>query len=187
MTKTRALRKVRREGVRLRVMRYRTKLYASLAGTAFVSSLCGFGVLFFEFRDHTFHDDQTRALTVAATTAALFDADLLSGIHVPADEASPAYIRAKDELKRARDANRNPNVFIKFVYIIKPNPNNPAQLIYLVDAEEDPRLISHVGDLVEDISVPGTLNHLHDYYSPGGFTSDLYGVWISGFAPIYDS
>ncbi len=167
-------------------MRYRTKLYAALAGAAFVSSLCGFVVLFFEFRDNTFHDDQTRALTVAATTAALFDADLLKEINTPADEASPAYIQAKEELSKARDVNRNQNVFIKYLYIIKPNPNNPEQLVYVVDGEEDPRLISHPGSLVEDISVPDTLSHLHDYFSPGEFTSDLYGVWISGFAPIYD-
>lgn len=50
-------------------MRYRTKLYLALAGTALVSSLTGFGVLWFEFRHHAFTDEQSKVLTVAATTA----------------------------------------------------------------------------------------------------------------------
>jgi adenylate cyclase len=167
-------------------MRYRTKLYLSLAGTAFFSSLCGFGVLLFEFRDHIFQDQQIKALTVAATTAALVDIDLIKGIQTRSDENTPAYATLKKELIKARDANRRSNIYIKYLYVIKPAPNQPDQWVYVVDAEEDPRLVSHTGEVVTDISTFQLSHHVDDDYSPGNFISDPWGVWISAYAPIYD-
>jgi adenylate cyclase len=185
MTKTPAARKVQRpEGAW--PMKYRTKLYLSLAGMAFVSSLSGFGVLFFQFRHHAFEDEQIKALTVAATTAALIDPGLFKNINTREDESSETYALAKRELIKARDANRRKDVFIQYVYTIKPNPKNPEQLIYSVDAEENPRVISHAGDPVENAFTTDAVHHLTDYFSPGKFIPDPYGVWISGFAPIYD-
>jgi adenylate cyclase len=167
-------------------MKYRNKLYLSLAGTAFISSLCGFGILFYEFRQHAFTDEQTKALTVAATTASLINGNLLKNINTQADEASPDYEMAKKELIKARDANRRGDIFIKYLYTLKPNPNHPDQLIYGVDSEEDPRLVRHPGDLVKNAYMIDIIHHLGDYYSPGEFISNPYGVWISGFAPVYD-
>jgi adenylate cyclase len=167
-------------------MKYRTKLYLSLAGTALISSLFGFGVLFFEFRHHAFSDEQTRSMIVSATTAALIDPELLKKVNTRADENTPAYAQIKESLIKARDANRHKDVYITYLYTMKPDPNKPDQLIYIVDAEENPQLISHVGDVVEDPDMVNMILHLADYYSPGKFTSDAWGLWISGFAPIYD-
>jgi len=167
-------------------MKHRTKLYASLAGTAFVSSFCGFGVLFFEFRHHAFTDEQTKVLTVAATTAALIDANLFKEIHSRADENTPAYKQAKKDLIKARDANRRPDIFIKYVFTVKPDPQNPQQLVYVVDSQEDYEVGSHPGEAVKNDYVVDILRHLDDYYSPGKFVSNRFGVWVSGFAPIYD-
>jgi adenylate cyclase len=167
-------------------MKYRSKLYLSLAGTAFVSSFCGFSVLFYEFRHHAFRDEQTKALTVAATTAALIHADLLKEINTRADETSPAYETIKKELTKARNSNRRADIYIKYLYTIKPNPSNPAQLIYGVDSEENPHEFNDPGDLVENTDITGIIHHLGEYYSPGTFISDYTGVWVSGYAPVYD-
>jgi adenylate cyclase len=167
-------------------MKYRNKLYLALAGTAFISSFCGFSVLFYEYRLHTFINEQTKALTVASTTAALINANLLKDINTRSDEASPAYDEVKKELIKARDTNRRADIFIKYLYTLKPNPNHPEQLIYSVDSEENPHLISHPGDIIENTDIPEIIHHLGDYYSPGKFISDPSGVWISGFAPVYD-
>jgi adenylate cyclase len=168
-------------------MKYRTKLYLSLAGTALISSLCGFGVLFFEFRHHAFEDEQTKALTVTATTAALVNPDLFKNINERADEGSPDYALAKKELAKARNANRRKGIFIQYLYTIKPDPKDPEKLIYSVDAEENPRLISHAGDPLENAYTTNLIHHLTDYYSPGKFIPDPYGVWVTGFAPLYDN
>lgn len=167
-------------------MKYRTKLYLALAGTTLISSLTGFGVLFYEFRHHAFSLEQSKAVTVAATTAVLINAEPLKSIHVRADEGSPAYMEVKKQLLKVRNANRRRDIFIKFIYTLRPDPKDPQQLIYLVDAEESAKDISHVED-IDDIDVDyDIINHLKDYYSPGVFIEDQYGVWISGYAPIYD-
>jgi adenylate cyclase len=167
-------------------MRYRTKLYLSLFGTALVSSLSGMAILYYEFRNHMFADQQTKVLTVAATTAALIDAELLTEINTRADEHSPAYIELKKELIKARNANRRNDIQIKYLYTMKPNPASPGQLVYGIDAEEDPRMVSHPGDIVDDAYITDVIHHLNEYYSPGKFIPDPWGVWVSGFAPVYD-
>lgn len=168
-------------------MKYRTKLYVSLAGTAFVSSLCGFSVLFFEFRHHAFTDEQTKVLTVAATTAALVDVNLFKKINGRADEGTPAFEQAKKELVKAQDANRREGIYIKYVFAFKPDPQNPEQLVYIATSQEEAAEHIYPGDLVENAFVSDILRHLNDYYSPGKFTSNPFGLWVSGFAPVYDS
>jgi adenylate cyclase len=166
-------------------MKYRTKLYLSLAGTASISSLFGFGVLFNEFRDHAFADQQIKSVTVAATTAALLNPELIEQVNTPADEHSATYDKAKEELIKARDANRRQDVYVYFLYTIKPNPHNPGHFIYSVDAEEDPQWVSHPGDNVASVAATDITDHLNEDYSPGKFISD-WGTWTTGYAPLYD-
>lgn len=168
-------------------MKYRTKLYLALAGTALISSLSGIGVLYYEFRNHALADEQTKALTVAATTAALLDPEPLRAIHQRSDENSPAFIQLKKLLIDARDANRRNDIFIKFLYILKPNPTNPEELIFVADAEENPAEVSHAGEVDKNAYTSGSIHHLDEYYSPGKFVEDPLGTWLSGFAPVYDA
>lgn len=166
-------------------MKYRTKLYVALAGTALVSSLSGLTVLYFEFRHQAYKSEQSRAITVAATAAALLDPDLSKPVNTPADEETAAYKAAKEVLKKARDANRRQDLYISFLYTLKPDPNNPDKIIYSIDAEESPKDISHPGDPM-DAYGSGLINHLHEYYSPPDFVVDPWGIWVSGFAPVHD-
>jgi adenylate cyclase len=168
-------------------MKYRSKLYLALAGIALISSLLGFTLLFYEFRHHAFTDMQTKVLTVAATTAALIDPEPLKQINKRSDEESTGYSAVKQELIKARDANRREDILLKFLYILKPDPADPNQLIYVVDAEENPPQISHAGQIDQNAYVSGVILHLEDYYSPGKFTADPWGLWLSGFAPVYDT
>jgi adenylate cyclase len=167
-------------------MKYRTKIYCALAGTALVSSLSALSMLFFEFRHQLFSQAQTRALTVAATTAALLDAELIKQIQTHADENTPAYAALKQQLKKIGDVNRRPDIFIHYMSIMKPDPASPGQMMEIAGASNDPTEVVHFGDI--DVNSLGTLisENLSEYYSPDKFVSDKWGVWISGFAPIYD-
>src|ERR1700722_12423211 len=156
-------------------MKYRTKLYLALAGTAFISSLSGFSVLLYEFRNHTLADEQTKELTVAAKTEALLDPEPLKAINERSDEKSAAFIKLKKLLIESRDANRRKDIFIKFLYILKPNPTNPNQLIFVADAEENPEEISHAGEVDKNAGASGSIRHLDDYYAPGNFVEDPLG------------
>ena len=162
-------------------MRYRSKLYLALAGTALMSSCVGFATLLYTFRNHTLSDEQNKVLTVAATTAALIDPESLETLH---DEKSQAYLDFKEKLIHVRNANRRRDIEIKFLYILKPNPQNPKELIYVADAEENPAEVSHVGDVDHNAYKSGIIYHLENYYSPGKFIEDPLGTWLSGFAPI---
>ena len=167
-------------------MKYQTKLYLYLTGTAMISSLVGFGFLLNEFREHLFKDQQTKAITVAATTASLIDAELLKQINNPADEQTEAYAYLKNQLIRARDADRRQDIQVYFLYTLKPDPNAPGQFIYAVDAEKDPAWVSHAGDKLTSQSAALLRQHLYTDYSPRNFVSD-WGEWTTGYAPIHDS
>lgn len=167
-------------------MKYRSKLYLALAGTALISSFVGFGVLLYVLRNHVLSDEQTKALTVAATTAALLNPDPLKTIHQQSDETSKTFLELKKELIKVRNANRRRDIYIKFLYILKPNPENPAELIFVADAEENPPEVSHAGDIDKNAYISGVIHHLGEYYSPGKFVEDPLGMWLPAFAPIFD-
>ncbi|MBS0620751.1 MAG: HAMP domain-containing protein [Verrucomicrobia bacterium] len=167
-------------------MQYRTKLYFALIGIALVSSLSGFGILFFELKKFTLLDEQVKAITVAATTASLLDAELLKQLHGEADQGGAAYQQIKASLLKARTANRRHNIYINYLYTLRPNPQNPQELLFLVDAEENPKLASKIQDVDQNAYVSDVLMHLDEYYCPGKFISDQWGTWLTGFAPIYD-
>ena len=125
-------------------------------------------------------------MTIAATIAALIDPELLKQINSRADETNPAYETLKEDLIKVRDANRRPDIYIAYIYAMKPNPAKPGQFIYAVDSERDPLQEYLPGDPVDDTFTITFINHLRDYYSPGKFVTDQWGNWISGLAPVFD-
>ena len=94
-------------------MKYRTKLFLAVIGTAVVSSLCGYGVLFIEFKHHVLQDEEVKTITVSATTASLIDPELFKNLNTRADEATLAYTQAKQILAKVRNANRRNNIYIE--------------------------------------------------------------------------
>src|SRR5580700_11562491 len=103
-------------------MKYRSKLYASMVGISLASVVAGLGIGFWDFRRLLLRTERTKALTVAATTAALIDPELLKKVQGEADMNSPAYLQIKKELQKARDANRRDFIYVGFLYTLRPNP-----------------------------------------------------------------
>jgi adenylate cyclase len=167
-------------------MKYRTKLYVAFIAVAMVSAVLALGISYFEAKRFLFSMMQSKIKSVVATTAAMIDPELLKQIKTSADENSPAYKEVQAILRKARDANRRDYIYVKFVYTMRPSPTNPSQLVYVVDAEENPKDVSHVGDLDENSIKDQTDEHLYENYSPDHFITDTWGIWLSGFAPVYD-
>jgi adenylate cyclase len=167
-------------------MKYRNKLYASMVGISLASVAAGLGIGFWDFQRLLLRTERTKALTVAATTAALLDADLLKKVQGKEDESSEAYLEIKKELQKARNANRRDFLYVGYLYTLRPNPANPKEIIYLVDAEENPKTMSYPGEVEPNAYVSGLIDHLNKTYSEGQFISDQYGVWMTGYAPVYD-
>lgn len=168
-------------------MKYTTKLYISFLITAFLSAFFGISSFFLQTRSYLFRELQSKVISIASTTAALMDGDQLKLVQTPQDETLPPYISVRDYLRKARNANRSASTYVKFLYTLKPDPKNPKSVIFLVDAEESPKDVSHVGDTNEGAIKDEFLQHVEDKYSFGRMNSDQWGTWLTGYAPVYDS
>ena len=162
-------------------MKYRTKLYLAFIGTAVVCSGLGIGLLYVPTQKLLWNELRHKALSVAATTAAMLDPTLIEQIHVRSDEKTPAYEELQRVLRKARDANRRNNIDVNFLYVLRPDPSNPKQFIYVADAEEDASQVSHVGD-----TNPYPTNHANAYTAPADFLTDDWGTWMTATAPVRD-
>lgn len=168
-------------------MRYRTKLYLALIFIAVVSSSAGLGIMYVEARRFVWEELRSKAITVAATTAAFLDGDSIKLILSRSDENSPAYIKIRDQLRKARDVNRRDLINIHYLYTLRPDPEDKKTMLFVVDAEEDPKEFSHVGDFDAGDAESHIDEHLNEFYSPDKYVSDIWGIWLSGYAPVYDS
>ncbi len=118
-----------------------------LIGIWFVSFVVGIG-------DRTERD---RMLSLARSVAAGVESAQVQALHGDSSDVETSQFDAlRAQLPRARDANPD----FRFVYLMRPSPDEPDKMIFLVDAEaaQSP-----------DYSAPG------DLYD--GFSDDLWQVW----------
>ena len=166
-------------------MRYRTKLYLILIVIALVSATFGIGVSFFQSRQFAFSQFRSKATSIAATAAAFIDGDELKEINSPNDRNTPVYKKIREELRKARNFNQRPDVFVIFVYTLKPSPDG-KELLMVVSAANTPEETIPVGDPYISQRTAEILKNRNDYYAPTDFSSDPWGTWLSAFAPVYD-
>lgn len=158
-----------------------------MVGISFASVIVGLGIGFYDFKRLLLRLEKTKVLTAAATAAQLVDPKLLKKIQTKDDQNSEAYNILKGQLKKVRDINRRGFIYLGYVYTLRPNPENSNEVIYLVDAEEDPNKMSNVGEVEVNAYVSNVIHHLNNLYSEGQFISDQYGVWMTGYAPVFDA
>jgi adenylate cyclase len=168
-------------------MKYRTKLYIALVATAVVSTALSLGIAYYQVKKFFLEELRSQVMSVAASAATTIDGDLLKTIDSPKDQNSKAYKVIQDQLREIRDANRRHDVYIKFVYTVQPKPNDPHGFNFQVDAEEDTPDFSHYGDDVPDAKDDQLSANYQRIYSPAHFIYNKWGIWMTGFAPIYDS
>lgn len=168
-------------------MKYRTKIYAFLVGISCSVLFVALTIIITQARTAIQKDIENNAISIASTVAANIDGDLVAQIRVPADEKKPAYEQLRAVLRKARNANRNDAVYVKFIYTIYPDPKDPNKFLFGVDAEESEKDVSHAGD--ED---PGATDddlgpNLANPYSSGHLIKDEWGIWLTGYAPVLTS
>ena len=118
------------------------------------------------------------ATRVAAEAASLIDPIAHARLRGPSDERRAAYREIVRRLRRLRDAN--PVVRYLCTYA-----TFEGQPVIVVDCEEDPRLVSHIGEIwAGDDLIDKTLaDGASDVAS---LFVDEWGVWVSGAAAIRD-
>lgn len=165
-------------------MRYRTKLYLFLMGMAVFSTILALGIVYFETKHFFFRELQSKVTSIAATAAASLNPETLKLVKSNKDVGSPAYLQIQAELRKLRDANRRKKTYIKYLYTIMPDPNDPNRMVFGIDPEENPKDFSNVGDADPHTEIA---KHLDKPYVGKTYEKDQWGVWLTGYAPVFDS
>ena len=164
-------------------MKYRTKLYLALVGIALASSLLALIILSTETEKLLFRMLRSGTLSVAATTAAQLDPDLVLKVTESRSIADPAYVKLRSALLKVLNANRREDIYISLIYTLYIDPNNPNNLLNGVETDPDPDL---PGSPYIETDKELVLKNYDRYFTDPTFITDQYGVWLSGFAPIKD-
>lgn len=136
---------------------------------------------------YRFHRDMLlsyrhRLLASVSLGAMNIDGNIHAALDSPEDEQSEEYLALQDRMRAIRDS-----AGLRFAYTLRRDDEN--QLVFVVDAEEDPEVVSHLGDVYED--APATLiDGIHSSttaFTEEEFSTDEWGTFLSGFAPIHTS
>jgi len=136
------------------------------------------GSLLFNLRDTLRGELQTRIDAILHVAVLNVDTSLLPNITSSDQETGVDYLTVKKSLQKIRDSVKD----IRFVYTMRKNIVGKIEIV--VDAETDPKTMSHVGDIY-DTPTPTLLKALDG--KPGQSfverdpSPDEWGVWLSGF------
>lgn len=124
---------------------------------------------------------QSTVLSIASTASAAVNADQHQRIRNPAEGDSSEYTEMEAFLRKLRDANRRPDVQVKFIYTIAPSGDSRKMGHYVVDAEEEGGEKSHFG---ETYKAEGEVLDFENAQSPSEFVRDQFGFWLTAMVPI---
>ncbi|MFH1540303.1 MAG: adenylate/guanylate cyclase domain-containing protein [Elusimicrobiota bacterium] len=136
-------------------------------------------ILFVNMRKAMRNDLATRLHDVASIGVGKIDADIHATLSKPEQESSIAYKKIKKTLQEIRDSGTD----IRYVYTMRRI--SAKNYVFVVDAEEDPKNISHLGDLYEDDDIEPAFNKTNKVWVNREFSTDKWGTWMSGYAQIY--
>jgi methyl-accepting chemotaxis protein len=118
----------------------------------------------------------------ASIAALQIDAEKHSLLKNQEQENSLEYQNIKKTLQQIRDSVSD----IHYIYTMREDEK--GNIIFIVDAEENPEEISHLGEKYFDASplLKKNFNRLNTAMVEDDFYTDRWGTWLSGYAPFYD-
>ncbi len=168
-------------------MKYRSKLYVFFLGISFCITILILTIIIVQARGYVFKQLQNQAMSISASAASEIDGNLVEQIKVRDDEKKPAYEHLRSYLRKIRDANRNKNIYVKYIYITYPSPTDPKKFLFGIDPEESENDVSHAGDPNPGATDDLLYEHTNSQYSYPKMIEDKWGIWLTGYAPIYNS
>jgi hypothetical protein len=170
-----------REGVK-----YRTKLTIAFVSLAILSTALGLILVSISTKKLLFNEMRSKVLTLAATAASGLDGSLFKNLDMPGVQNTPQYLKAQKALRIIREANRRNDLFVEDVYTMAPSTQKPGEVLYGVDAAEDPTQTAKPGEVVISGDLKEIATHLNVPYVDREVSRDPWGLWLSAFAPIKD-
>jgi serine phosphatase RsbU (regulator of sigma subunit) len=117
------------------------------------------------------------AVSIAAHRLDATDFNTLTALP---QEDSATFHELQNKLRHIRDAGLD----YRFVYTLRKTSD--GKIRFIVDAEEDPELVSHLGDDYNDAG-PTLVEHIGSLEAPlveEDFYTDQWGTWLTGYAPL---
>jgi GAF domain-containing protein/HAMP domain-containing protein len=159
-----------------------TKLAAGFALMAVISAGIVTGAIYASVSNRIFQDVRNRLLDTVSIGVLHVDGDAHTLLTEPEQESSSEYLALKEDLQAIRDAGTD----LRFVYSMR---NIAGKVYFVVDAEESPEDVSHLGDEYAD--APTELitksSAMSEPYVEQEFYTDQWGTFLSGYAPIFRS
>lgn len=103
-------------------MSYRKKLLLAFVLFALVTNGISLGVMYQLSHHYMFGGYQAKILSIAASVAAMLDGEALKDIQKHEDENTPAYLRLRETLRQARNANQRKDTCIPCCSPMHGNP-----------------------------------------------------------------
>ncbi|HKV54387.1 MAG TPA: adenylate/guanylate cyclase domain-containing protein [Candidatus Binataceae bacterium] len=126
-----------------------------------------------------------KARSIASTTAALLDPEVVRAASRREDEHQPEYLKLEGQLRRIRDFNRRKDVWIQDIFTLTAAPQNPAYVAYGADAEDRFAYQHHPGDIYHRDGAPVTIG-LSGINQLAERLSAFQAGYKAAFAPIRD-
>ncbi|MDP3488181.1 MAG: diguanylate cyclase, partial [Bacillota bacterium] len=120
------------------------------------------------------------AKTVALAGSLSVNSEALATIDCSDDEGSATHQSIKHYLQKIRDLHPS----IRYVYIVRQT-DKEGIVSFWIDAEEDPSLLSPFGEEYDTAQSPLMWESFKgDVQVEPAFTTDKWGTWLSGYAPV---
>src|ERR1700733_10270872 len=161
-------------------MTYRTRQLLALGGLTLAASLASTASLYTLAQRHLYDEYRAKLLSIACTAAALTDGSQLKTIHDRQDEATPAYAELHRALKEVRAVNRRKDTQVERIFTVVQD----AGLLHVaVDAEENPALMGHAGEVYRPQGTPlrWEATEVDEHFS-----IDEFGRYLRAHAPVRD-
>jgi len=159
-------------------------LSSAFSAIVLLTSLCLGVALYSVMSDSVRAAMRERLQTALGVASVGFDINTHERIRQTTDEATPAYREMTTQLRQVRDRVAG----VRYVYTYRRLDD--GKFVFGLDAEDDPKLKSHVGQVMreEDITpLMRTVLHSNRVEVEQELTSDIYGVWLSGYVPLKSS
>ncbi|MEW6363633.1 MAG: ATP-binding protein [Acidobacteriota bacterium] len=174
-------------------MKFSTKLFVGMSGVLVLLSFVTIN-LFFTRAHYVQRDNlRSRLVGIAATGALMVDGEKLSRIRTAADEQKPEYADIKSTLRSIRLSNPD----VRYIYTMRRSAS-PDVYEFVVDEQDDVDLDGNgvlepqerharVGEPYEIEDLPEMQRAFDGPIADRELTTDKWGTWLSGYAPIYDA
>lgn len=165
-------------------MKYRTKLFLTFSILVFISTFIALFIIYGESSRLVINQIRGQLLSISVTAASSIDGDLVQKIDNQKQTKTQAYNQLIDQLRQIRDSNRRPDIYIHYLYIIRPERKLDG-FVFVADAEENPMKISKFGDLFP--TNEELFQNINKPFVEKNMSYDHWGQWITAYSPIYNS